>query len=187
MTRDPTFWLLARASGVAAYVLLTLSVVAGLVVKSKPFGPALRQPTAVDLHRFLALLGLGFLALHGLALVLDETVDISFAALVVPGLAPYRPFATALGVLAANLMALVYVSFSLRKRIGQRNWRRLHWATYGIFAAATAHGLLAGTDSGTAWGSGLYLGAVGSVALATAWRALPIAARTRASIPKEER
>jgi sulfoxide reductase heme-binding subunit YedZ len=183
MKHDPTFWFLARASGIAAYALLTLSVVAGLVVKSKPFGPALRQPTAVDAHRFLALLGLGFLAVHGIALVVDETVEVSLAALVVPGLAPYRPLATALGVLAGNLMLLVYVSFALRKRIGQRNWRRLHWATYGIFAAATAHGLLAGTDSAAPWALGLYLGAVGAVALATAWRALATATR-RVAVPK---
>ena len=37
MRHDPTFWLLARASGLTAYVLLTLSVLAGLVLKSRPF------------------------------------------------------------------------------------------------------------------------------------------------------
>jgi sulfoxide reductase heme-binding subunit YedZ len=66
----------------------------------------------------------------------------------------------------------VYASFSLRRRIGQRNWRRLHWATYATFAAATAHGLMAGSDSSAPWALGLYLGAVGAVAAATAWRAL---------------
>ena len=45
------------------------------------------------------LLGLGAVALHGLTLVLDSTVHISLAALLVPGLAPYRPLWTALGVL----------------------------------------------------------------------------------------
>jgi methionine sulfoxide reductase heme-binding subunit len=186
MKHDPTFWLLARASGVAGYTLLTLSVVAGLVVKSRPLGTALRQPSAVDAHRFLALLGLGFVALHGAALVLDATVEISPLALVVPGLAPYRPLPTALGVLAGNFMLLVYASFALRKRIGQRNWRRLHWATYGIFAAATAHGLFAGTDSAAPWAQALYLGAFGTVALATAWRALTPATR-RVAVQKEER
>jgi sulfoxide reductase heme-binding subunit YedZ len=170
--KDPTFWILARAAGVTAYTLLTVSVLAGLVVKSRPFGRAVRQPSAVDLHRFLALLGLGALALHGVALVLDTTVRISPQALVVPGLAPYRPVWTALGVLAAELMVLVYVSFALRRRIGTRNWRRLHWATYAIFFAATVHGLAAGTDSGKPWMFALYLGAIGAVSTATAWRAL---------------
>ena len=87
----------------------------------------------------------------------------------------YRPLATSLGVLAAELMVIVYASFSLRKRIGVRNWRRLHWATYGIFAAATAHGLAAGTDTSRPWAFALYLGAVGAVAAATAWRAVVVA------------
>ena len=69
-------------------------------------------------------------------------------------------------------MVLVYASFSQRKRIGARNWRRLHWATYGIFAAATVHGLAAGSDSRRPWAFAIYLAAVGSVAGATAWRAL---------------
>lgn len=172
MNTDPTFWLLARAGGLSAYVLLTCSVLAGLTLKSRPFGRALRAGAVTDVHRFLALLGLGMLALHGLALALDHTVHMPVAALVVPGLSPYRPLAVALGVLACELMALVVVSFPLRRRIGMRNWRRLHWATYLLFLLATVHGLAAGTDSAQPWAHGLYLGAVGAVVFATAWRAL---------------
>jgi methionine sulfoxide reductase heme-binding subunit len=180
MKHDPTFWLLARATGLTAYVLLTASVLAGLVVKSKPFGKAVKPATAVDLHKLLALLGLTALTFHGATLVLDETVEIGLGALLVPGLAPYRPLWTGLGVLAGELMLILYVSFALRRRIGQKNWRRLHWATYATFAAGTAHGLLAGSDSGGAWALGLYLGAVAAVAFATAWRAVtPSGARPR--------
>jgi predicted ferric reductase len=169
MTHDPTFWYLARASGLTAYLLLTLSVLAGLVVKSKPFGRAVKTASVTDVHRFLALLGLGMLALHGAALVLDSTVHISLAALVVPFASAYRPAAVAAGVAAAELMALVTLSFSLRKWIGGRNWRRLHWATYLTFVLGTVHGLAVGTDR---WAFPLYLGAVGAVTAATAWRAL---------------
>ena len=177
MKNDPTFWILARATGLSAYVLLTVSVLAGLTVKAKPFGRALKAATAVDFHKFVALLAIGMVALHGIALVLDQTVEIGLAALLVPGLAPYRPLWTGLGVLAGELMILVYVSFSLKKRIGQKNWRRLHWATYGTFAAATAHGLMAGSDSAEPWALGLYLGAIGAVVLATVWRVLVPPAR----------
>ena len=170
--KDPTFWILARASGLTAYVLLTTSVLAGLTVKSRPFGRALKAATATDAHRFLSLLALGAIVLHGLALTLDKTVRIGIAALLVPGLAAYRPLATGLGVLAAELAVVVFVSFPLRKRIGAHAWRRLHWATYGVFGAATVHGLAAGTDTGRGWTFALYLGAVFSVVAATAWRAL---------------
>ncbi len=171
MKTDPTFWLLARASGLTAYVLLTASVLAGLVLKSRPFR-SLKPAAVTDTHRFLAMLGLGAIALHGATLLLDQTIHLRPIALLVPGASPYRPLPVGIGVLAAELMVLVYASFSLRRRIGTRNWRRLHWATYAIFGAATVHGLASGTDTSQPWAFAIYLAAVGSVVGATAWRAL---------------
>lgn len=178
--RDPTFWILARASGLTAYVLLTASMLAGLVVKSRPFGRAVKAASVVDVHRFLTVLALGAVAIHAAALVLDSTVHIGPAALLVPGLSPYRPLWTGLGVVAVDLAVLIFVSFPLRKRIGVRAWRKLHWATYAVFLLATAHGLMAGTDASRPWVFDLYLGAVGAVAFATAWRALARPTRSRA-------
>ena len=149
--RDPTFWILARASGLTAYALMTVAVLAGLVLKSRPFGRALKAASVTDIHRFLSLLALGAVAVHGTALVLDSTVKIGPSALLVPGLAPYRPVWTGFGVVSAELAALIVLSFSLRGKIGARAWRKLHWATYLVFAAATAHGLGAGTDSAHSW------------------------------------
>jgi len=171
MTHDPTFWLLARASGFSAYILLTLSVLAGLAVKSRPFRNV--APAAqTDTHRAFALAGLSMLVLHGGALALDQTVRMPLYALVVPFASTYRPVAVAFGILAAELMAVVYWSFSWRRRIGVRNWRRLHWLTYAVFAGATVHGLIAGSDTGRGWATALYVGAVGAVVAATAWRVL---------------
>src|SRR5947207_7513867 len=98
--RDPTFWILARATGLSAYALRTLSVLAGLTVKSRPFGRAVRAAAVVDAHRFLTLLVLGAVALHGAALVLDSTVHMRLPALLVTGLSSYRPIATGFGVAA---------------------------------------------------------------------------------------
>lgn len=185
MKTDPTFWLLARASGLTAYVLLTCSVLAGLVLKSRPFGRALKAGTVADVHRMLALLGLGMLALHAAALLLDGTIRMPLAGLFVPGASPYRPLPVALGVVACEAAALIALSFSVRRRIGMRNWRRLHWATYGVFLAATLHGIAAGTDSSRPWAFDLYLGAVGAVVFAAAWRALVRPARpTRPAVER---
>ena len=184
MKTDPTFWILARASGLTAYVLLTGSVLAGLMVKSKPLGPRVRAAAVTDLHRFVSLLALGAIAIHGLVLTLDRAVPIPLAALLVPGLSPYRPLATGLGVLAAELMVLIYVSFSLRRRIGVRNWRRLHYLTFAVFAAATVHGLAAGTDR---WAFGLYAGSVAAVSSLTAWRVTTRGGTSRAPVPHPDR
>lgn len=185
MKADPTFWLLARATGFTAYLLLAATVVAGLVLKSKPFGNAVRPAAAVDLHRFLTFLALATLALHGGALLLDATLHMPLAGLLVPGASPYRPVAVAFGVLAAELAVIIAASFSLRRRIGFRAWRRLHWSTYVLFVLATAHGIAAGTDSARPWALDVYLAAVGAVAFAASWRALarPTRAAT-AAVPE---
>ncbi len=172
MKSDPTFWLLARATGLTSYVLLTSSVLVGLVLKSRPFGRSIKSAGVTELHRTLALLSLVALALHGLALVIDRRVDIGVGALFVPGLAPYRPAWTGIGVLAGELALLIYASFTLRKLIGVKNWRSLHYLTYLAFAGSSAHGVMTGSDSGQPWAVGLCLGAVGAVTAATAWRVL---------------
>jgi sulfoxide reductase heme-binding subunit YedZ len=180
MTHDPTFWLLARASGLTAYGLLTSAVLAGLLLKARPFGAAVKPATAVEVHKTTSVLALGALAVHGTALVLDTTVRVSLPALLVPGLVSYRPLWTGVGVVTGELMALLIASFWLRRVIGNRRWRRFHWATYAAFAGATAHGLLAGSDSGRTWAQAIYVGAVAAVVAATAWRILvppPRAAR----------
>ena len=184
MKSDPTFWLLARATGLTAYALLTTSVMAGLTVKSKPLGPRVRAASVTDLHRFLAVLALGAVTAHGLTLMLDQTVRMPLVALLVPGLSPYRPMATGLGVLAGELMLLVYVSFSLRRRIGARAWRRLHYVTFAVFAVATVHGLAAGTDR---WAFGLYASSVAAVAGLTAWRVITKGGTTNAPVPHPDR
>lgn len=179
MRNDPTFWLLARASGLTAYILLTTSCLAGLVLKSRPFGRAVKAASVLDLHRFLALLGLGAIGLHGTAIALDRTVRMPLAGLLVPGASSYRPLAVAFGVVSAELAVLVVVSFPLRRHIGAKTWRRLHWTTYLVLALATAHGLFAGSDSSRPWSRDLYLGSVAALVFASTWRALNRPARRR--------
>jgi sulfoxide reductase heme-binding subunit YedZ len=172
MTNDPTIWLVARASGLVAYGLMTASVLAGLMLKTRPFGRLVRAVTAMEIHRSLSFLGLAAIGAHGVALVLDRSVNIRIADLLIPGTSPYRPVWTALGVVAAELTALIIVSFPLRRRLGMRAWRRLHWATYGVFALATVHGIATGTDTSQPWVRTMYIGAIAAVAAATTWRAL---------------
>lgn len=172
MSHDPTFWIQARASGLVAYLLLTASVLAALTLKGKPLGTRWKAAAVVDVHRFLALLSLLATALHGVVLVLDRTIHITPLDLVVPGTIPYRPVWTGLGVAAAELMLLIYLSFGQRRRIGARTWRRLHWLTYPVFAAMTLHGLLSGTDSTSPWVRLSYAVSIGLVVGGTLFRAL---------------
>jgi sulfoxide reductase heme-binding subunit YedZ len=170
MTVEMLPWILARATGMTAITLIGLAMVAGLLVRTRTTVGGLKGSGMVDLHRHLSLLGLMAIAAHGAFLVLDTAVDIPPLALVVPGLVPYRPVWTGIGVVAAELALLVHLSFRLRRRIGVPAWRRLHFATYAVFAGGVAHGIGAGTDTGSTWAVALYAGLVAAVAALTAWR-----------------
>ena len=186
MRNDPTFWLLARASGLLAYVALVATVLAGLVLRARPFA-RLRPAAVTGVHRFLSLVGLLAFAVHGVALVLDRTVEVTPLALFVPGLIDYRPLPTALGVVAADLCVVLVASFRLRRRIGTTAWRRLHRSAYLVFVLATVHGLEAGTDSGRPGALALYLVAVGLVSGAGVWRVLAPPARPAKRRPDDAR
>jgi hypothetical protein len=183
MKTDPTFWILARASGFTAYALLTASMLMGLLVKSRPFR-SLKPAATTDLHRFLSMLAIGAIAVHGITLVLDQAVPLSIQALVIPGVAAYEPLWTGIGVAAAELMVLIIASFPLRRLIGAKRWRLLHWAAYAVFATATAHGIAAGTDTREPWALALYGGSLAAVTAAAAWRALIPPARPAALVPQ---
>lgn len=168
---DPTFWIAARSTGIVAYLLLTAVMLMGATLSGRGRVRGLSAGDINEAHRYTALLALVMTAAHGVALVLDRAVDIPLAGLVVPGLVPYRPVWTSAGVLAGWLALALYTSFSARKMIGPRVWRRLHYAAYGAFTLAAVHGLAAGTDSGSTWALALYGGSVGAVVGATVWRA----------------
>src|SRR5581483_6342419 len=90
--------------------------------------------------------GLSMLGLHAGALLLDPTLHFGIASVLVPFASPWRPAAVAAGVIAGWLTLAVASSFRLRKWIGQKGWRRLHYATFGAFFLSLGHALAAGTD-----------------------------------------
>ena len=110
----PIAWLVARAAGLVAFGLLTLSVWLGLAMSTRLLGPK-RQKGLLGLHRTLAWTGLAMIGLHGIALLLDPVLHFGVLSLLVPFAAPWRSAAVAAGVLAAWLSLALAVSFRLRK------------------------------------------------------------------------
>jgi predicted ferric reductase len=156
-------WYFVRASGVVAYLLLTISVCTGLLVRTRvlPAGPA--RVDVYEAHNFAALLVLSLAGLHATALLLDAYIGFSPAQIAVPFTSSYRPLAVGFGVVALYLASAVYGSFWLRRVISQRGWRALHYGSFAVFILVTLHGVFSGADSGTAWMIAIYLGALGLV------------------------
>jgi hypothetical protein len=98
----PVAWIVARAAGLVAFGLLTLSVWLGLVMSTRILGPR-RQKTLFGWHRTLVWTGLSMLGLHLGAVLLDPVLHFGLASGLVPFAATWRPAAIAAGVVAGWL------------------------------------------------------------------------------------
>jgi predicted ferric reductase len=156
-------WEAIRASGVVAYAVLTASVCAGLMVRTRALPPGQARVDAFEVHNFTALLVLAFGGFHALALLLDNYIGFSPAQILVPLTSTYRPVAVALGILTLYAAGALYGSFWLRRLVGYRTWRVLHYGSFVAFTLATLHGILSGADSGMAWMIAVYAVAVATV------------------------
>jgi predicted ferric reductase len=145
LTHAPVAWYVARAAGLVAFGALTLSVWLGLAMSTRLLSPK-RHKSLFGWHQTLAWTGLSMLVLHAGSLLFDPTLHFGLASVLAPFASAWRPVAVAAGVVAGWLTLVLAVSFRLRKRIGQRGWRRLHYATFAAFALALGHALTAGTD-----------------------------------------
>jgi len=141
----PVAWIVARAAGLVAFALLTLSTWLGLAMSTRILGPR-RQKALLGWHRSLVWTGLSMLVLHVGALLLDPVLHFGLAAVFVPFAASWHTGAVAMGVVAGWLSLMLAVSFRVRRRIGQRTWRGLHYASFAAFGLALLHALSAGTD-----------------------------------------
>lgn len=154
-------WMLIRASGLIAYVLLSASVVWGLVLAGKLVQ---RSPKSLNyLHESLSVGALVATVIHVLFLSVDRFVEFEWEELLVPGRSDWRPVAVSFGILAFYGMFLVSISFYLRKQIGQRAWRGLHYSSFGIWTATLVHGVMAGTDRFEPWVIVLYASTAAAV------------------------
>jgi len=168
-------WYTARSAGIVAYLLLTSSVVLGLLLSTRA---KLSWPrfAVQDVHRFLSQLTAIFIVIHGGALLLDQVVPFSLRQELVPFASSYRPFAVALGIVSAELLAAVGITNALRDRLPYSVWRRFHVLTLVVWVGTTGHLLLAGTDRSDPWLVGLVAASVAAVGLAVAPRLARVAA-----------
>jgi predicted ferric reductase len=162
-----TVWYFARSSGIVAYLLLSSSVLLGILMAGRTHFTWPRFAVE-EVHRFLAILTGVFVTLHGAALLLDTVVPIGLAQELVPFTSSYRPFAVGLGVCTAELLTAVGISNALRKRLPYAAWRKVHYLTLPAWVLASLHGVLAGTDRLDPWFAALAAGSFAAVAFA-AW------------------
>ena len=166
------FWYLSRGSGFVAYVLLCGSVTWFLLL-STGIGRAWARPQQLlDVHQFLSFAGAGFSCFHALVLTGDRYLSFPLQAILVPFAGRYEPLLVAMGQIALWLTLLVIGSFYVRRQIGGRAWRRLHYAAFAAFWLAFFHAVLVGTESRTVWAQIVYYATAAPVIFFTLHRIL---------------
>ncbi|MGI9007769.1 MAG: ferric reductase-like transmembrane domain-containing protein [Streptosporangiaceae bacterium] len=163
-------WYASRATGIVALVLLTLVVLVGITVSRKGRVPGLPRFAVMGLHRRISLLAVAFVAVHVLTAIADPYVSIRLAAVIVPFASAYQPVQTGLGAVALDLGFAVLVTSLLRKRIGWRIWRAVHWLAYAAYPVAVLHGFTGAKDLRSGWLLVLTVVGLLAVAGAVTWR-----------------
>jgi DMSO/TMAO reductase YedYZ heme-binding membrane subunit len=163
-------WYLTRGTGIVTLLLLTASVVLG-VLQVVRWSPA-RTPRFVvgALHRAISLLVVALLAVHVLAAVLDPFAPIRLLDAVVPFAGSYRPLWLGLGAVALDLVVALTITSMLRRRLGLGAWRAVHWLAYACWPVALVHAWGTGSDARTGWMLAVTLACAAAVLAAVAWR-----------------
>jgi methionine sulfoxide reductase heme-binding subunit len=166
----PGLWYATRATGLVAFLLLTLCVVLGVLTAVRFTRPRLPRFVTLGLHRNASLLAVVFLFLHVLTTVVDTYTSISVQAAFIPFSSNYRTFWLGMGAVASDLLLALIVTSLVRLHLGYRSWRAIHWLAYVSWPVALVHALGTGTDPATPWMSALTLLCVTSVVGAVGWR-----------------
>jgi sulfoxide reductase heme-binding subunit YedZ len=163
-------WYLTRATGAMALVLLTLVLAFGVAEVGRLRSSRWPRFVLDGLHRFLALLAIVLLTVHVVSAVLDSYAPISLLDAVVPFIGAYRPLWLGLGAAALDLLVAVALTSALRRRLGHRGWRAVHWLAYAVWPLALLHGLGTGSDVRTGWLGALAVACTATVLLSVLWR-----------------
>ncbi len=163
------YWMAARATGIVAFLLLTLQIVLGLVLSHPTNRSTWNLSKRIfPWHDHLWVFVMAFLVAHIVSLVIDPKSGVSLGAVVIPGLSEYRSSPVAIGTFALYAFLITAITARWTKLLPRGAWLALHRLALLIFVMAWMHGVLAGTD--TAALGPMYVGAGLLVTFAGAYR-----------------
>ena len=100
-------WIIARSTGTAALVALTLSVLSGMALRSGALAWLSHNRGVRAVHDLTSLLWLPLVIVHVVSLLLDPYAKVGLVDLLVPFLVSYGSFAIGLGTISLQLVAPV--------------------------------------------------------------------------------
>lgn len=163
-------WAFGRVSGVISILLFTASVVLGIITRSGRPLPGLPRFSISLVHRNVALLASIFLVLHVGTLLLDTYAKLTVFDILVPFRGAFKPFWQGLGTVALDLVIAIVITSLLRKRMGVRVFKFVHWFTYAMWPIAIAHAIGNGTNGTSGWFLLIAAACTLAVFVAVMWR-----------------
>lgn len=159
-------WYIARASGLLAFMLLSLGAIYGLVISSRALSRVITSPVAYELHRTLSLVSLGVVLLHISSFFFDDYLKIRFFEAFVPGVLQRNfpsalgynlGFSVGMGIVAFYIILILILTSEFRAKLSSRVWRKIHYLSFVAYLLFVGHGFTAGTDSGEYWVRVMYI------------------------------
>jgi sulfoxide reductase heme-binding subunit YedZ len=164
------YWYLTRSTGTMALILLTLSVVVGVIDVERYSTTRMPRFVIDGMHRTLSLLAVAFLVVHIVTAALDSFASIPLIDAVLPFVGSYRPLWLGLGAASFDLVLAVVITSLARRRLGYRTWRFTHWLAYASWPIALLHGLGTGSDVKSTWMIAISAGSLAAVLIAVCVR-----------------
>jgi methionine sulfoxide reductase heme-binding subunit len=173
LASSEAMWYLTRASGFVALILLTGSVVLGVLAMARFRTTAWPRFVTQAVHRNVSLLAVCFLGAHIATTIIDGFAPIGWLDAVVPFISAYRPIWLGLGAVAVDLMIAIVLTSLLRRRVGYRAWQVVHLTSWLAWPVAMLHSLGTGSDTQNGWGQLIYVVCAAAV-LVACWCRLAI-------------
>ncbi len=159
-------WQIGRASGILAFILLTLVVVNGLLMSTRALFRIIPPAFNYETHRFLSWMAILAIIGHFVSFIFDDFLKITLGESLLPFLL-VRDFSSqlgfsltwtiALGIIAFyGILALVITSELRRFGFPVKKWRVLHYTSFLAYLLFLVHGITAGTDSREWWMIWMY-------------------------------
>lgn len=151
MNEPHIWWYITRASALIAWVLMTMSVLWGILLSTRVMRRVDNPAWLQDLHRYLGGLTLFMVALHMVSLMLDGWLKFSLAETLVPFATDFKPLAVALGIISFYILLAVQGTSLFMNRLPRKFWKGLHYSSYAALLLVALHAGWSGTDVSSWW------------------------------------
>jgi len=183
---DPkVYWYLSRGTAFVALSILWIAMALGLGMTNKLARLWPGAPATFAMHEYASLLGLTFAIFHGLILLGDHYINFTVSQIFMPfSTSNYRPLWVGIGQIGFYIWIIVALSFYIRRIIGQKTWRIIHYLSFALYVMGLVHGLFSGTDSTTTWAYWYYWISGGSLLFLLIYRIVNSTTEKLVSSPK---